>query len=122
MNIQKTPWGDEIISEIPIFKGQHSFVARALKKNNGDRYIDISKYGPKPVAGEYYRQSLRLFKLKHWNDLRFAIESLSELMDWNLDSDISKADINSIEKLKNKLKSTKATSKRKGKKLNNNKK
>jgi len=82
-----TPWGDKILAEFPIFKGQHGFFARAFEKQNGEKYIEISKYGPKPAGpGDYYRQTLRLFQKKHWVELKFIIESkLSKLVGWRVD-------------------------------------
>ncbi|MFX0198018.1 MAG: hypothetical protein ACFFCW_18010, partial [Candidatus Hodarchaeota archaeon] len=75
-NQRVTPWGDKILAEFPIFKGQHGFFARAYEKPNGDKYVEISKYGPKPAGNrDYYRQTLRLFQKKHWDELKFIVEA-----------------------------------------------
>ena len=115
---KSTPWGDEILAEMPIFKGQHGFIARVLKKATGEKYIDISKFGPKPGTNDYYSQRLRLFKAKHWNELKFAIEErLSKLMDWDTDSEISSLDIQSIEKLAKQVEKERDVGKKKTKRI-----
>jgi len=97
---KKTPWGDKILLEKPIFLTRHRFIARVLEKPDGTKYIEISKFGPKPEGQGRYSQVLRLFQEKHWLNLRNIIENdAARRIGWDFKDTITRSDVAVIERL-----------------------